>query len=381
MTGGEPRLRELSASRMPDTAESGRVSPRLGPEWARVTAVLCLSALLASAASHAIGAWLGVGQGPPVYRRIGPRDGPQVFAAGSSLLQFGLSWSEVSAHLGRGIESWGVPASSPDMWEIPQRAASNTDLLLIGVSVYDLNEYRVAASRASLVPLSQTIRDLRESAADLTLARRLLNQYLLASVRLLIPTAGYSDKVHVGLRAQARRALGLRSAMVDAETALVLPAGAVLEFGESTQRVSDWDSARLLRRMSSMRLENGGKHAFDGPKHAAFRRMLVRAKAQGDVIIVVLPVTSVYEEELLTPTTSQEFETALHDAQSQAPASIVIRLDHVAGLKSSDYFSDLVHLNSAGRRIATAAFLDALANSGVVSAASLPAHARAEGGR
>lgn len=40
--------------------------------------------------------------------------------------------------------------------------------------------------------------------------------------------------------------------------------------------------------------------------------------------------------------------------------ALVIRLDREPGLTSHDYFSDLVPLNSAGRRIATKAFLNKL---------------------
>jgi hypothetical protein len=232
--------------------------------------------------------------------------------------------------------------------------------MLIGVSVYDLNEHHVAERRANFVPLAQTVRDLRDSNADWELSTRLLNQYLFSYARLLFPTAGYTDKTHVGLRAKARAMLRLPSAAEDRENALVLPSEAILQFGDSTTRVSNWDDARMLRRLALLRSENRGRHAFDGPKHLAFKRMLSLARSRGDIIMVVLPVTEAYAREFMTPDDSARFEEGLNDAVSVAPATRIIRLDRVPGLMSHEYFSDLVHLNAAGREIATSSFLNAL---------------------
>ena len=342
------------------TAEAaGAIRSRRTGKWRTVALILALSTVLASAADHAIAAWIGVREGGSAYRRIGPESGPQVFGAGSSLLQFGLSWPEVSQALGRGIENWGVPASSPEIWEISQAGATNTDLMLIGVSVYDLNEYHVAERRANFVRLAQTVRDLRDSKADWELSARLLNQYLFIYARLLFPTAGYTDKTHVGLRAKARAMLRLPSAAEDRDNELVLPSKPILQFGDSKTRVSNWDDARMLRRLALLRSENRGKHAFDGPKRLAFNRMLSTARSHGDIIIVVLPVTEAYAREFLTPEETAQFEESLSEARVIAPAVRIIRLDRVPGLMAHEYFSDLVHLNAAGREIATAAFLDA----------------------
>jgi hypothetical protein len=339
---------------------SSRSKAFFGLAWVKVTTVLSLSLLVASVADHLFAAWLRLEEPLATFRRIGPEEGPQVFCAGSSLLQFGLAWSEVSRSLGRGIENWPVPASSPDIWETSQRFATNTDLMLIGVSVYDLNEHHVSERRAKVVPVVQTIRDLRDSGADWELSRRLLNQYAQATVRTLFPTAGLTDKVHAGLRAKARAVLGLSSAAGDEENALVLPTEPVLEFGESTKRVSDWDNARMLRRVALLRSENGGEHAFDGPKRLAFNRMLGRARERGGIIIVVLPVSDGYADAFHTPDVRERFEAAVAQARQVAPDALVIRLDRVPGLTSNEYFSDLVHLNSAGRRIATDSFLSQL---------------------
>lgn len=337
-------------------AQPGRKARR-GAAW-RVAVVLSASVALASLADLALAAWLGIGWGPAVvYRRIGPETGPQVFLAGSSLTQFGFLWPDISKAFGRGIENWGVVASSPDIWEVSQRLARNTGVTLIGVSVYDLNELHLSESRARVVPLRQTLADLRQSHADWRLSKRLLDQYLMAYVRALFPTAGLSDKVQVGVRAKARQILRLRSAAQDQENELVVPSKPILQFGDSTIKVSDWDDARMLRRIESLRAENGGIHRFDGPKRVAFRRMLLRARERGPVVVLVLPVSAAYLSAFVDPVVNQQFESLLFEVTDLVPTATLIRLDRLDGLTSNEYFSDLVHLNSDGRRIASGEFL------------------------
>jgi len=330
----------------------------------RLAGIVLLSILIASIADHAVASWIrrdvkGTGENGDIgtYRRIGPETGPQVFIAGSSLLQFGLEWSDISAELGLGIENWGVAGSSPEIWEQSQQVAINTALTIIGVSLYDLNEYHLSAGRAAIVPFSQTVRDLWASGADWQFARRVLNQYSLTYVRRIFPTVGDSDAVLVGLRAKVREKLALAGAAEDKETALFLPSQPVLEFGESTAKVSDWPSARLMRRLALLSAENGGRHAFNGPKELALHRMLLRARNQGRVIVVVLPVTQAYLDQFGTPDVLRRFENSIAQAQELVPDAHIIRLDRVPGMTSHEYFSDLVHLNSAGRRLATAIFL------------------------
>jgi hypothetical protein len=328
---------------------------------AQVAAVLVLALVAAALADHAIAGWLGfsrdVGGDAGTYRRIGPETGPQVFCAGSSLLQFGLSWREVSGELGQGIENWGVGGSSPEIWELSQVRARNSNFTIVGVSVYDLNEERVSDTRASLVPLSQTARDLWESGASWSFSRRLLSQYLLEYLRSVFPTAGNTDRLQVRLRSKAQKALGLRASAEERDNALFLPSKPVLEFGESTATVTEWSPARRLRRLALMRAENGGRHEFNGPKRLAFHRMLMRARSQGQIVVAVMPVSKPYAQEFLTPDVMSRFERVLDDVRRLVPEAIVVRLDLVPGITNPDYFSDLVHLNSAGRRLATDAFL------------------------
>jgi hypothetical protein len=243
---------------------------------------------------------------------------------------------------------------------LSQRVAVNTNLMIIGVSVFDLNEHHLAEARSVVVPLSQTVQDLWGARADWQLSRRLLSQYPLTYLRQVFPTLGNSDAVLVGLRSKARERLGLASAAEDRETALFLPSKPVLEFGESTARVSDWTPGRIQRRLALVRAENGGTHAFAGPKRLALHRMLRRALEKGGVIVVVLPVSQAYVNEFLTPNVVSSFERVLIEETGDVPGVHVIRLDRVPHLTSHDYFMDLVHLNSAGRRLATDAFLSQL---------------------
>ena len=106
-----------------------------------------------------------------------------------------------------------------------------------------------------------------------------------------------------------------------------------------------------------MRSENQGKHAFNGVKNLAFQRMLLRAQKQGSVIVMVLPVSPTYAREFLTQEVVHDFESALDKAKRVDPKAQFVRLDKLPVLNSDDNFGDLVHLNGAGKRIATDAFL------------------------
>jgi hypothetical protein len=324
--------------------------------------VVCIGLLIAMVISHAVAIWIKLAP-HATYRRVGPESGPQVFCAGSSLLEFGLSWPEVSEQLGQGIESWGVAGSTSSEWEVFQGLAKNTDLMIIGVDVYDLNEQRFCDARADIVPMMQTIEDLWHSGSDWQLAKRSLSQYSLSWLRKLFPTAGRSDGVIWRLRRKLPRQLRLSSAVDEEPNSLIVPREAVMNFGESTQRVSDWPKSKLLRRLALMRNENRDMHVFNGPKKLAFQRMLLRAQRLGRVIVVVLPVSPAYGDGLVTPEVLRDFQDTLVEAQQVCPQAEFVRLDQLPGLNSNDYYLDLVHLNGAGRRIATEAFLNWLSQS------------------
>ena len=300
-----------------------------------------------------------------IYRRVGPQDGPQALAAGSSLLQSAVSWPKVSESLGQGVETWGVGGSSPEIWEQWQQQRPHSNLTIIGISVYDLNEFHVADGRAHVVPLVQTIRDLWASHADPALTHRILTQYALQYIRAVFPTAGMADKVIVELRAKAAKLTGREASLAEHDGVVVEPPPPLLDAGNSTAAVSDWSSARLMRRMAALRSENRGLHEFfRGPKHLALKRLLAQDLRHGHVIVLVLPVTREYSDEFIDPTTQAAFENVIQQAMTNAPEATFVRLDRLPGISEPTYFFDLVHMNALGRRLSTQALLTELATRG-----------------
>jgi len=323
--------------------------------------LLCL--VLSSAANHAVAHWLGLSRTAPwtraeaVYRRIGPQSGPQIFCAGSSLLVSGLSWPQVSDSLGQGVENWTVAGSSPEVWEVFQQQPRASNLTIIGISVYDLNEMRLTPERANFVPFGSTVADLWSSRTNSDLRHRILNQYAISYVRVLYPLAGDGDKVLNGLRTKAADLLGQKGSLQEREGIVVEKKG-VLDVQDTSTSLGDWSSARVLRRLEALRAENHGIHEFSaGPKSRAFRRVLLRAQQQGRVIVVVLPVSRYYADAFLNQNSISVFEQSLRQEMVSAPQATLVRLDQVPGISDNRYFFDLVHLNSSGRQMATRLFL------------------------
>src|SRR5262249_29506682 len=130
---------------------------------------------------------------------------------------------------------------------------------------------------------------------------------------------------------------------------------------QDAMRLDDWSSARLLRRLAALRAENRGVHEFgDGPKNRAFRRLLARAGKRGRVILMILPVSHAYAEAFLDNNSVAAFDKALDESMAVAPEAMIVRVDRVPGILDHRYFADLVHMNSEGRRVATALFLNEL---------------------
>ncbi len=346
--------------------DAGHARPSSGR---RLAGIAFLSLALCSLANYLLASCVGIPLKAPwsrsagIYRRIGAESGPQVFTAGSSLLGAGLSWPEVSESLGDGIENWSAGGSSPELWEVFQQRRPNPAMTIVGVSVYDLNEMRLTPERAEYVPLTETISDLWASKADPALSRRILTQYGMSYVRLLFPTAGYTDKVLVGLRYRLAQAVGLGARLQEHE-GVVLERDGVLDAGEVTMKLSDWSSARILRRLAALRAENYGVHEFlGGPKRRAFERILLRARQHGPVFVVVLPVSKSYAQEFLDKNTLDEFERMLNEDMKIAPEVTLVRLDRVPEITDDGYFADHVHLNWYGRRLTTPVFLKEISES------------------
>ena len=320
--------------------------------------IICVVVSVTAIVSHSLISWLKIETTFGRHWVLGRETyAVPVFMAGSSLAGDGLSWKVIGDALDLRIEGWGVAGSSPSEWEHFQHQTTHTKLMVIVVSAYDLNEYFLSDFRAEIAPLGQTIRDLWQSRADWPLCKRLLSLYPLTYLRMLFPTAGRSDGVMVGVRERIKNALRTFSPI---ET----EAGPTLSLNESAntpgykkERISEWDSGRTLRRLSNMRSASQGKHRFNGPKKLAFLRMLLQAQKQGQVVVVVLPVSPYYAGEFLTADVKQEFEEVMVEEQRAVQQACWIRLDQLDALNSNDYFWDLVHMNIYGQQIATEAFI------------------------
>jgi hypothetical protein len=369
-------MSQVSAMRIPGSTRR----KALRSKTSTPVAILFLSLVLASVANYMLVLWLGIplpGTSLVVYRRVGPESGPQVLCAGSSLLGQALVWSKVSGAMDQGIESWAVGGSSPDIWEEWQKQRPHSNVAIVGVSLYDLNEMHLADARASVVPLWRTVDDLWSTHTDSALSDRILNQYLLKYVRLLLPTAGNADEVLVGLRSKAAGLLGQQASLAQHEGVMFEPPPPIMDVGESTSSLNDWPSDHLIRRLAVLRAENRGQHEFlNGPKHRALHRLLYQARNQGRVILVVLPVSKPYRQEFIDEPIETAFEEAISQAMAVVPEATLIRLDRLPGISDPACFFDLVHMNSLGRRFAIEAFLKELKRgpSARTSVASSPRH-------
>lgn len=319
--------------------------------------ILCAVVVICSGVSHVAVGWLRIKSTWGGYKRYGAEKvKPIAVLHGSSLAYDGLDWARISEGLGGAIESWATAGSSPAEWEVLQGRSPDVKRAFIVVSPYDLNEYWLCDFRADIVPLGRTIRDLRRSDLDWQQCKRILSQYPRMFVRKLFPSVGRSDGIMVGVRAKLQKLTGSSSGM---------DAGEAPKFGgtgksEVKERITDWSEARLQRRLVLMRGTCQGKHSFNGPKKLALVRLLRQAAAQGQVVLVVMPVSPIYHHEFLTSAVMREFEEALTDIQRQCPAAKLVRLDQVAALDDNGLFSDTVHLNMYGQQIATESFVSQL---------------------
>jgi hypothetical protein len=317
---------------------------------------------LCSMASHFLVRWLKIETRSGHAWQIGSAESKTVaYLAGSSLSGDAIAWDQVRTALDLRLAGWGVAGSSPWEWEVYQKNAADAKLQFVVVSPYDLNEEFLCDFHADVVPPTDTIGDLWKSKSDWHFCKRVLSSYPLRYVRLLFPTVGRSQGVMAGLREKASSLLGRTGGSDEGA------AGPSLSFNNEDsvpaykkEKISAWDSARILRRLALMRNACQGKHDFNGPKNLAFTRMLQQGQRQGSLVVVVLPVSPTYMKEFMTPEVTKQYEEALAQAQKSAPQARWIRLDSVAALHSNDLYSDFVHMNPNGKKIATEAFMSQL---------------------
>jgi hypothetical protein len=313
---------------------------------------------IASVASHVAVRWLRIKSTWGERQIYGPKTAKaRTILHGSSLAYDGLNWEQVSEALGGAIETWPTAGSSPPEWEVLHRRSPQVTRSIVVVSPHDLNEFFMCDFGAEIVPLSQTFSDLRGSGADWQQSRRVLSQYPRMLIRKLFPTVGRSDGVMVGIRGKLQALIGRKSGTDEGEAPKFGGGGGG---SETKEKVTDWTTARLQRRLALLRGACQGKYAFNGIKKLALMRLLQRSAEQGEAILIVMPVPPLYHNEFLTPAVMQQFETTLAEVQRTCPRTQVIRLDQTAALNNNELYSDTVHLNMYGEQIATGMLLGRL---------------------
>jgi hypothetical protein len=165
---------------------------------------------------------------------------------------------------------------------------------------------------------------------------------------------GLKEKLRAALRPWLR---------LESEADPKIPSFGAADEPEKQGRISDWSAGALLRRLTKLRSACLGRHSYSGPKELALSRMLSQASTQGPVLVVVLPVSPAYRHEFLSPDVLLEFEQALAAQRLHPPGVSWVRLDLEAQLQSNEYFWDVVHMNTAGQKLATDIFLDRINNS------------------
>jgi len=329
-------------------------------KWQLVT-ILCVVALITAVVSHSTTSWLRIETAPGGYWVIGPGSGrASVFMAGSSLAGDGIAWPEIANQLNLRIEGWGVAGSSPSEWERFQQLETHTNLAILVVSPYDLNEYFLSDHYPQVVPLLQTLKDLRKTPMDWAFYKRVVSTYPLRYARILFPSAGRSDGVIKGIREKAETSVKSMFPVVAGNNSGPSFTDPVSRVEIKNVQITNWSPSLMLRRIVGMRMACEGKHGYNGLRRLAFLRMLRQAQEQGRVAVVVLPVSPAYAKEFLTPSVKNEFEAMLVEAWQSAPKAFWVRLDQVEELNANQNYYDLVHMNPYGRAIATENLLSQL---------------------
>jgi hypothetical protein len=323
------------------------------PRKLQLPLILAIVAALCSLVSHLTVSSLKIRSSHGGNHHYGPKDQKAVtILHGSSLAYSALDWDKVSERFGGPIESWATAGSSPTEWEWQHQRSPAAKRTIIVLSPYDLNEYILCDMRADIVPLSQAVSDLRRTGTDWPLSKRILSQYPVMLLRKPFPAVGRSDGVMTGIRDWLNQSV-LGEAAAESEGVNFGPSG----MSEVKEKLTDWSPARLQRRMALLRGACQGRHSFHGPKKLALMRLVERAKAQGPITFVVVPVSPIYQAELMNLDIKREFEALVSEVQKLCPASTMFRFDHIPTLQDNGLFSDTVHLNVFGQHIATAEFL------------------------
>jgi hypothetical protein len=328
----------------------------------RFILVLIAAVAIAAVGSHLVASWLKIKTAAAEPFIIGTAKGhPPAFLAASSVGGYGILWDQIAGQLDTQIKTWGIAGGTPVEFEQFQKKIPEAQATFIVVSTYDLDEALHCDFRAAIVPLGQTVATLRAEHADWKYSRSVLSQYPMTWLRVLFPTLGRSRGLMgaalIRLKDLVKRPAGNAEPQV----------GPAIKFGKgkgddeyTSQRLSDWSASKVINKLVAMRVDFQGAHSFNGAKTLALERMLQFASQRGPVIVIVMPISSPYMKEFMSPELLQKYEATLADVQRNAPRTEMVRLDQVPGLGADEHFCDLVHLNVAGQKLATEALQERL---------------------
>ena len=328
---------------------------------AQFAAILLAVTLLTSLLCHGAARLLHMRQNVVDRARIGPdTPGAPVLITGSSLTFFGVSWREISRRIQRPLITRSVGGASPCELETLALEVPQATRVIIGVSIFDLNENNLSDSRANLVPLSRTLGDIHHSIMDWPYKKRVIWSYPLPWVQRIFPVAGRSTEIMVGVREIGRTLLHRGAAPPAAEEGKLT--FTTDEEAIRPEKVSDWDAGRVKRNLSQLRASGVASSRFDGPKSLALERILAAPNRAETPVVLVFPVSPPYRETFADAAAVARFETALRQLHERIPGVLIVRLDRDPALQPAEIYWDLVHLNNDGRKIATQLVADSLIN-------------------
>ena len=338
-------------SRPEDEKAAGRRRINRATELILITLVVIL---LAALGSHLVVSWLGIRSGWGEHRVAGTEwNKPLANVAGSSLLGDALDVQLACRTLEQGMQTWFVAGSSPAEWVELQSRAPDAKLTIIGISAYDMNEHFLCDYRPDVVPLSHTIRDLIQSHSSWAFGKRVVSQYPVTRLRALFPTLGRSAGVTGGIRDHFEKFVRPGTKVESEAGPTAADWGGVVVDPTRLERISNWSPAYMLRRLTKMKSACQGQHSYDGPKRIALQRMLEQARRQGEVVVLVLPVSPAYQAEFLDAETKRKFEETVAEHQRADPGVRWLRVDQIPELNTNDVFWDVVHMNVYGKKIST----------------------------
>ena len=312
-------------------------------KWELAT-ILAVASMLAAGASHAVARWLGIRVQSAEVLQMVPETGKRGLAVGgSSLVYYGIGWQEIATKLGVGVQNNSAPSASPCEIEFTPLGTSAAQLRVLGISLYELNETNVSDARPALVPFAQTLTDLRASSVPWSFMKSLISRYPREEVRQIFPTVGRSVHVMVGLRRKIKELLHKSAEAVQS----------VQSSSEQDARLTDWEEGRILRNAATMSAVLDHQQLFDGPKRRALTRIIATATPERPLLVLVLPVSPTYSRLVADPDAQAACYKMLAETLSPRPGLAVLRLDELPALRDDAVFCDLIHLNFAGRALAT----------------------------